>query len=196
MEVCSSREYCLGQQCSEFSRCHLTRVRNEAARAQVLVVNHHLFFADLALRSKEIAPVIPEYDAIVFDEAHQLEGVIADYFGIHFGSAGLDQLARDILRECRRETKKLDLKPVRTAGQQLEVLSRLFHHHLLQQSRGGVGRYRFESGRTGEEFRNTTRQISHALEELPAMIMPFAEQMETLGCLGRQGGTWRSRFNR
>ncbi|MFZ2445626.1 MAG: ATP-dependent DNA helicase [Syntrophobacteraceae bacterium] len=187
MEVCSSREYCLGQQCSEFSRCHLTRVRNEAARAQVLVVNHHLFFADLSLRSKEITPVIPEYDAIVFDEAHQLEGVITDYFGIHFGSAGLDQLARDILRECRRETKKLDLKPVVTVGQQLEVLSRLFHHNLLQQSRGGMGRRRFESAGTGEEFRNTTHQIAHALEELPGMIMPFAEQMETLGCLGRHG---------
>lgn len=184
MEVCSSREFCLGQQCSEFARCHLTRIRAEAARAQVLVVNHHLFFADLALRSKEVNPVIPEYDAVVFDEAHQLEGVITDYFGIHFSSSGLDQFARDVLRECRRESKKTALKPVVTLAQQLEVLSRLFHHNIFQ-ARGGAGRYRFEGNSAGEDFRSTTRQIAHALAQFPAMVAPVSEQMETLGSLGR-----------
>ncbi len=184
MEVCASRELCLGQQCSEISRCHLTRLRNEAARAQILVVNHHLFFADLALRAREINPVIPDYEAIVFDEAHQLEGVITDYFGIHFSSGGLDQFARDILRECRREVKNPGLKSIQTIAQQLEVLSRLFHHNVFE-SRGGAGRYRFEADRAGEDFRNTTRQIAHALQELRSSVEPFSEKMETLGSLGR-----------
>lgn len=183
-EVCSSREYCLGQQCSEFSRCHLTRVRNEAARSQIIVVNHYLFFADLSLRSREMGEVIPEYEAIVFDEAHQLEGVIAEYFGVHFSSAGLGQLAQDIVKECRRGVKKLNLKPVLAAGQQLEVLSRLFHHNLFQAG-GGVGRRRFVPDKAGKDFKETARQITHVLQQLPAMITPVAEQMESLGSLGR-----------
>ncbi len=81
-EVCSSSEHCLGQQCSEFTRCHLTRLRNEAARANIVLVNHHLFFADLALRRRGLGEVIPEYEAVVFDEAHQLEDVVGEYFGI------------------------------------------------------------------------------------------------------------------
>ncbi len=184
-EVCSSPEHCLGQQCTEFARCHFTRLRNEAARAQVLLVNHWLFFADLSLRSREIGEVLPEYEAIVFDEAHQLDHVIGEYFGLRFSSAGLSQFAQDVLKESRRDLKKLSLKPVQTVGQQLEVLSRLFHHNLLQ-SRGGAGRYRFEPSRAGEDFGNTVRQISHALEELPAMLTPLTEQVESLAPVERR----------
>jgi ATP-dependent DNA helicase DinG len=185
-EVCSSSDYCLGQQCSQFSRCHLTRLRNEAAQAKIVLVNHHLFFADLALRGKGLGEVIPEYDAVVFDEAHQLEDVVGEYFGVHFSSLALSQLAQDILKECRREIKKLSLKPVQTVGQQLEVLSRLFHQNLLQAG-NGTGRYRFEPKKAGADFAVTCRQIAHALEELPDMVEPFAEKAEGLCCTGRRG---------
>ncbi len=121
-EVCSSSDHCLGQQCPEFSRCHLTRLRSEAAHANIVLVNHHLFFADLALRRKGLGEVIPEYDAVIFDEAHQLEDVVGEFFGVHFSSFALTQLGQDILKECSKDTKKLNLKPVQTAGQQLEVL--------------------------------------------------------------------------
>jgi len=183
-EVCSSREHCLGQQCGEFARCHLTRARNEAARSQIIVVNHYLFFADLSLRSREMGEVIPEYEAIVFDEAHQLEGVIAEYFGIHFSSAGLGQLAQDIVKECRRDLKKMNLKPILAAGQQLEVLSRLLHHNLFQ-SLGGAGRRPFVPAKAGKDFKETARQIAHSLQELPGIVTPVAEQMEMLAALGR-----------
>lgn len=185
-EVCSSTEHCLGQQCSEFSRCHLTRLRNEAARAHVLVVNHHLFFADLALRQKGAGGVIPEYDAVVFDEAHQLEDVIAAYFGLQFSSVGIGQLAQDILKECRRQAKKPDMARLQGLGQQLEVLSRLFHLNLAPAGRGN-GRFRFDAQKTGKDFASTFRQITHALDELPAMVAPYAEQSESLGCAGRRG---------
>ena len=184
-DVCSSSEYCLGQQCGEFSRCHLTRLRNEAAHANIVLVNHHLFFADLALRGKGLGEVIPEYQAVVFDEAHQLEDVVGEYFGAHFSSFALSQLAQDILKECRRDLKKLNLKPIQTVGQQLEVLGRLFHHNLLQAG-NGAGRNRFEPEKTGADFTGTCRQIAHALEELPAMVEPFAEKAEGLFCTGRR----------
>ena len=186
-EVCSSSEYCLGQQCSEFSRCHLTRLRNEAARANIVVVNHHLFFADLALRCRGGGEVIPEYEAVVFDEAHQLEDVVGEYFGVHFSSFAIAQLAQDILKECRRDSKKLGLKTIQTVGQQLEVLSRLFHHNLAKAGKG-TGRFRFDPARAGRDFAGTCRQITHALDELPAMVEPFAEKAESLAGTGRRAG--------
>jgi ATP-dependent DNA helicase DinG len=184
-EVCSSSDYCLGQQCSEFTRCHLTRMRNDAARANIVLVNHHLFFADLALRCKGLGEVLPQYQAVVFDEAHQLEDVVGEYFGCHFSSYALAQLAQDILRECRKDPKKLGLKPIQTAGQQIEVLSRLFHYNLLQAG-NGTGRFRFEPEKAGADFTGTCTQIAHALDELPAMIEPFAEKAEGLACAGRR----------
>ena len=184
-EVCSSSEHCLGQQCSEFSRCHLTRLRNEAARANIVVVNHHLFFADLALRRRGGGEVIPEYQAVVFDEAHQLEDVVGEYFGIHFSSITIAQLAQDILKECRRDSKKLGLKPIQTVGQQLEVLSRLFHHNLFNAG-NGAGRFRFDPAKAGKDFADTCRQITHALAELPAMVEPFAEKAENFAGTGRR----------
>ena len=185
-EVCSSSEHCLGQQCSEFSRCHLTRLRNEAARANIVVVNHHLFFADLALRRRGGGEVIPEYQAVVFDEAHQLEDVVGEYFGIHLSSITIAQLAQDILKECRRDSKKPGLKPIQTIGQQLEVLSRLFHHNLLNAG-NGAGRFRFDPAKAGNDFADTCRQITHALAELPAMVEPFAEKAENFAGAGRRG---------
>ncbi len=184
-EVCSTSEHCLGQQCSEFSRCHLTRLRNEAARANIVVVNHHLFFADLALRRRGGGEVIPEYQAVVFDEAHQLEDVVGEYFGIHFSSITIAQLAQDILKECRRDSKKLGLKSIQTVGQQLEVLSRLFHHNLFNAG-NGAGRFRFDPAKAGNDFGDTCRQITHALAELPAMVEPFAEKAENFAGAGRR----------
>ena len=184
-EVCSSSDHCLGQQCSEFSRCHLTRIRGEAAHANIVLVNHHLFFADLALKRKGLGEVLPEYEAVIFDEAHQLEDVVGEFFGIHFSSYALAQLAQDILKECRKDTKKLNLKPVQTAGQQLDILSRLFHHNLLQAG-NGTGRSRFEPAKATGDFVDACSQIAHALDELPAMIEPLAEKAEGLACAARR----------
>jgi ATP-dependent DNA helicase DinG len=184
-EVCSSSEYCLGQQCSEFSRCHLTRLRNDAAKANIVLVNHHLFFADLALRKKALGEVIPEYGAVVFDEAHQLEDVAGEYFGVHFSSYVLAQLGQDIVKQCRNNSKKLDLKAIQTVGQQLEVLGRLFYHNLAQPGKT-TGRFRFEPDKAGNDFAGACRQIVHALDELPAMAEPLAEKAENLFCCGRR----------
>ena len=177
-EVCSISEYCLGQQCSEFSRCHLTRLRSDAAKADIVLVNHHLFFADLVLRNKGLGEVIPEYEAVVFDEAHQLEDVAGEFFGVHFSSIALVQLAKDILKECQKNSQKLDLKAIQTLGRQLEVLSRLFYDSLAKKSGKATGRFRFEPANAGEGFAQTCREIFHALGELPSMVESIAEQAQ------------------
>ncbi len=100
-EVSSSSETRIGASCAHFDACFVTRMRRDAEEAQIVVVNHHLLLADLALRSGPRgahASVLPAYDAIVFDEAHQVEDVATDFFGVRVSSARVESLVRDAER--------------------------------------------------------------------------------------------------
>jgi ATP-dependent DNA helicase DinG len=100
-DVHSSTETRIGAGCTFYDECFVTRMRREAEQAQVVVVNHHLFFADLALRTGKnsgFGGAIPAYDAVIFDEAHQIESVATDFFGVRISSARLDSLVRDARR--------------------------------------------------------------------------------------------------
>jgi ATP-dependent DNA helicase DinG len=98
-EVCASSDACLGQGCKFFDRCFITRLRQEAAGSDMVIVNHHLFFADLAVRLRGYGEVLPRYEAVIFDEAHQLEEVATHYFGTTVSNYRFEELARDIRRE-------------------------------------------------------------------------------------------------
>ncbi|HEX8474940.1 MAG TPA: ATP-dependent DNA helicase [Pyrinomonadaceae bacterium] len=89
-------EICLGQKCEEYDACFITRMRQRANDADIVIVNHHLFFADLALRGGEYGQVIPDYSAVIFDEAHTVEDVAAEYFGAQVSSYGIEDLLRDL----------------------------------------------------------------------------------------------------
>jgi ATP-dependent DNA helicase DinG len=89
-------ETCLGQKCPDYDPCFITRMRQRAQDADIIIVNHHLFFADLALRGGEYGQVIPDYGAVIFDEAHQIEDVAAEYFGFQVSSYQIDDLLRDL----------------------------------------------------------------------------------------------------
>src|SRR6187402_1788301 len=97
-EVNSSSETRLGASCPYFNECFVTRMRREAESAQLVVVNHHLFFADLALRGPHPARVIPDYDAVIFDEAHQLEDIATDFFGMRVSRTRIERLLGDAER--------------------------------------------------------------------------------------------------
>ncbi|MFZ3365408.1 MAG: helicase C-terminal domain-containing protein [Candidatus Acidiferrales bacterium] len=89
------KETCTGQKCPQFQKCFLTAMRQRAQEADVIIVNHHLFFADLALRQDDFGSILPEYAAVIFDEAHEIEDVASDYFGRAVSSYQFDELARD-----------------------------------------------------------------------------------------------------
>jgi ATP-dependent DNA helicase DinG len=89
-------EICLGQKCPDYDPCFITRMRQRAMDADIVIVNHHLFFADLALRNSEYGQVLPDYSAVIFDEAHQIEDVAAEYFGAQVSSYQLEDLVRDL----------------------------------------------------------------------------------------------------
>jgi ATP-dependent DNA helicase DinG len=88
-------ETCIGQKCPEFEPCFITKMRERADGADVIIVNHHLFFADLNVRGNQYGRVIPDYGAVIFDEAHLIEDIAADYFGFQVSSFQIDELARD-----------------------------------------------------------------------------------------------------
>ena len=84
-----------GKSAREFERCFITRMHQRAAESDLLIVNHHLFFADLALRQSDYAALLPDYAALVFDEAHEMEDVATQYFGVEVSSYRVEELARD-----------------------------------------------------------------------------------------------------
>lgn len=86
---------CIGQKCPEFESCFITRMRNRAEDADIIIVNHHLFFADLNVRGNQFGKVIPDYGAVIFDEAHLIEDIAADYFGFQVSNFQIDELVRD-----------------------------------------------------------------------------------------------------
>jgi len=89
-------DICIGQKCPEFEPCFITRMRSRADAADLIVVNHHLFFADLNVRGNQFGRVIPDYSAVIFDEAHLIEDIASDYFGFQVSNFQIDELVRDI----------------------------------------------------------------------------------------------------
>lgn len=89
------RDACTGQKCPEFNQCFVTAMHQRAKEADLIIVNHHLFFADLALKQDDFGSILPEYSAVVFDEAHEMEDVASHYFGRQISNFRFEELARD-----------------------------------------------------------------------------------------------------
>lgn len=97
-------DLCTGQKCQQFERCFVTLARMQAFDSDIVIVNHHLFFADLAVKEHDAsAGILPDYAAVIFDEAHELEDIAGQYFGVSISSLQVDDLRRDILATARRK---------------------------------------------------------------------------------------------
>ena len=118
------REACTGQKCKQFERCFVTWMHQRAAESDLIIVNHHLFFADLALKEMDFASLLPDYSAVVFDEAHEMEDVATQHFGLKVSNYKLEELARDA--EETLKLKSLDSAEVREATRELRRRADLF----------------------------------------------------------------------
>ena len=105
--VTSTRDNCLGTECPEHRNCHVMQARREAMAADLVVVNHHLFFADMALRDSGVAELLPTVDAAVFDEAHQLVEAGVQFLGTALGTGQAIDLGRDLLAAGLRHARGL-----------------------------------------------------------------------------------------
>src|SRR5438309_6434047 len=117
-DLSATADQCIGARCAHYDRCFVFRVRREAADADVVVVNHHLFFADLALRTSSAgdagAAVLPRYDAVVFDEAHAVEEVATEHFGAQLSSFRVSELACDALKALHTRPQLLEAAALAT----------------------------------------------------------------------------------
>ncbi len=136
-------EACLGQACPDYGRCFITEMRRRAAESDVVIVNHHLFFADMAIRQQAggapDAGVLPEAGVVIFDEAHELEDVASSYFGISLSNVKFEELARDT-ETLLRAQGALKAEVV-TAAQMIRERARMFFAALPSRmnARGGPG---------------------------------------------------------
>ncbi len=126
--VSSSSDRCKGHDCPHRDDCFITRLRRYAAKADIIIVNHHLFFADLMLKSDGFGEVIPRFEAAVFDEAHKVEEIATAYFGAGVSSGQLLDLAKDAQKEAEEEKLPdgdkltLSLTQIRTGVVQLNAM--------------------------------------------------------------------------
>lgn len=97
------REACTGSKCAQFERCFITQMHQRAHDSDIVIVNHHLLFADLAVKDEEYGGILPEYNAVIFDEAHEMEDVAGSYFGISISNWQVKDFCRDVMAVARRK---------------------------------------------------------------------------------------------
>ena len=163
---------CTGQKCSQWERCFITEMRRRAMESDIIIVNHHLFFADLAIKLQaDGAPdagVLPEAAAVIFDEAHELEDVAANYFGISVSNLRVEELARDVERSIQQN--RLLSASLSGALRSLRDRSQLFFSLLP----AGDGRFAFDARRefleeNGDEFVALNRALTRLAGELEGL---------------------------
>jgi ATP-dependent DNA helicase DinG len=180
---------CLGQKCSAWDKCFITEMHRRAMESDIIIVNHHLFFADLAIKQQaDSAPdagILPEAGAVIFDEAHELEDVAGSYFGISVSAARLEELCRDV--EASLQRNRAYSTGLSGALKSLRERSAFFFSLLPE----GEGRFAFENRRefleeNGEEFLGLQRSLTHIgseLENLPSKpeeVFAFARRAQEL----------------
>ena len=169
VKVDARRETCSGQKCSQFERCFITQMHVKAMESDLIIVNHHLFFADLALRGREYGSILPQYGAVIFDEAHEIEGVAGNYFGLAVSNYRVDDLCRD--GEQMLRSKGLTSAELQRCLKRLQECSQLFFA-LFQ---GPEGRFGFENREQFMEenfeayaaFQNAFLRLETELNQLP-----------------------------
>ncbi len=176
------RELCSGQKCPQFERCFITEMHRRALDSDILIVNHHLFFADLALKDEEFAGILPEYWAVIFDEAHEIEDIAGQYFGVTVSSYQIAELRRDVAVVSR--LKSFGSPELDRILERLEELAQIFFGTLP----GMEGRAAFASRaslRDAEylDFLGAIELVSLSLQlvkDSPEEVIPLSRRAQAI----------------
>jgi ATP-dependent DNA helicase DinG len=188
----STRENCLGQDCPDYKDCFVMQARREAMAADLVVVNHHLFFADVMLRDEGMAELLPACNTVIFDEAHQLPEVATLFFGDTVSTAQVVDLARDARAEGLTHAR--DCLELQTASRNLDKVARDLRLAV------GIDAGRFSWGQLQErpEFDPALQALEDEVIAFAALLESQAERAEGLekcwqraGDLARALGEWR-----
>ncbi len=176
----------IGARCTYHDACFVTRMRQRAQQAQIVVVNHHLFFADLAMRGGHGGGVLPDYDVVIFDEAHRLEDTATLFFGTSVSTGMLERLARDATRALQSvggDVRRAEI--VRTAAEAFfQLLPR--PTDTREGGRTAIDRSLF-TGALEERF----FALDDALEALSAHCRLRTAESESVGQIARRAGQMR-----
>lgn len=177
------RDTCTGQKCPEFNRCFLTLMHQRAREAHLIIVNHHLFFADLALKQDDFGSILPEYSAVIFDEAHEIEDVASEYFGRQISNYRFEELGRDA-DQALRVTKTQAASLLRRVAR-LRERSRAFFEAFPQRD----GRFSFapnERENFLEQHREVYDGLVAALKGVETEIAALPQKADELLNLARR----------
>ena len=172
--VTSTRENCLGSDCAHYSKCFVMEARKQALAADVVVVNHHLFFADVVLRDEGVSELLPASNTIIFDEAHQLPETASLFFGQTVSTSQLIELARDTRIEAAASAK--DFAPLPEATQALDKATRDLRLVFKEDN----GRFPFQALARNRAFEPALAVLCEKLDALVAMLETQAERGEGL----------------
>lgn len=175
--VTSTRDNCLGQNCAHHGDCFVLKARKEALEADVVVVNHHLFFADVMLRDEGVAELLPNCNTVILDEAHQLPDTATLFFGEQVSSAQLSDLARDA--EVTARTAARDVADLPDAS--VEVVPAV--RKLRLAAGEGVGKFARDVALARPGFADALDHLAAVLDRLAAELAQFAERSEELAQL-------------
>jgi ATP-dependent DNA helicase DinG len=178
------RDACTGSKCPEFNKCFLTAMHQRAAEADLIIVNHHLFFADLALKQDDFGSVLPEYGAVIFDEAHEIEDVASNFFGRQISNYRFEELARDA--EIAARVTRAGGAGLQKQFARMRERSRSFFEAFPARE----GRFPFDkTQRAGfiEQNREAYDALVNALKSLEAEIASLPAKPEELLNIARRG---------
>jgi ATP-dependent DNA helicase DinG len=184
-------DLCTGQKCPEFSRCFITAMHQRAQEADLIIVNHHLFFADLAIRQDDFGSILPEYSAVVFDEAHEIEDVASDYFGRRVSSYQFEELVRDT--EAMLRILKVEASPLRKHLVRVRERARSFFENFPERE----GRFPFgPSERKAFLERNASafEDLSAAVKRIETELSAITPKPEEVLTLARRAADLRREF--
>ena len=180
MHATSTRDNCLGQACPDYSDCFVMRARRNALAADVVVINHHLFFADVVLRDEGVAELLPACNTLVFDEAHQLPETARLFFGQTVSSTQLVEMARDA---------RMELRAAGGAAPALDALAARVEkaaRDLRLAFGDSQSRMAWSQALQLPDFPQTLQHLQRALKELHAPLAEQAERSEGLSACARR----------
>ncbi len=184
-ELSVGPDACLHTDCDHYDECFVTQARESAEEADLLVVNHHLFFADLALRDQGVADILPPYDAVIFDEAHHLEQVATSFFTRHLSNYRITDLVGDI--ERRLEDEELEAPDLEEALGELEDAGSEFFDYVSF----GLDEGRHPAERALEDARE--ERIQGTRETLDEALVDLGVTLERQSGLGEVSGRFQER---
>lgn len=168
--ISAQSHQCLGGDCPESSLCFMNDLRKRAGAARLIVVNHHLFFSDLALRKSGYGEVLPRYEAVIFDEAHHLENVASTFFGKTFSHYKIVDLVNDIENQAETDLPLSNADRIITSARGIKQRAETFSQFFP----GEIGRYPLHDFvEDNDEWYDEVKSLSSGLERLAEQLKDF-----------------------